>query len=109
MISGSSYSRSVAAARCDHKTGNRCASSSPIFPRPGTCCHPQIFDFYRIGSCNSLVLRVSGIWQFAFPTFVVSNNCAGGPFQAGWDLTGGNECLKLGRFIFHSYLFSSQA
>jgi hypothetical protein len=34
--------------------------------------------------CNSLVLRVSEIWQFAFPTFVASNNCAGDRFkQAG--------------------------
>ena len=31
--------------------------------------------------CNSLVLRVSEIWQFAFPTFVASNNCARDHFK----------------------------
>lgn len=37
--------------------------------------------FYRIGNCDNLVLRDSEIWQFAFPTFVASNNCAGDRFK----------------------------
>ena len=44
--------------------------------------HPWFFDSYRIGNCSSLVLRVFEIWQFAFPTFVASNNCAGNHFKA---------------------------
>ena len=81
MISGSSYSRSV--------------PQPDVITRPVTAARVlRLYSraleravtrrysiFYRIGSCNSLVLRVSGIWQFAFPTFVASNNCAGDRFK----------------------------
>ena len=76
MTSDSLYSRSLPATRCDHDTGNLLRDFFVYIPTLWNVRARRYSIFYRIGNCNSLVLRVSEIWQFAFPTFVASNNCA---------------------------------
>jgi hypothetical protein len=77
MTSDSLYSRSLVAARCDHNTGNLLRDFFLYVPALWNGAVTRRYsNFYRIGNCNSLVLRESEIWQFAFPTFVASNNCA---------------------------------
>ena len=82
MISDSSYSRSLAAARCDHNTGNPLREFFVYIPTLWNGAVTLGYSiFYTIGNCNNLVLRDSEIWQFAFPTFVASNNCARDRFK----------------------------
>ena len=81
MIGDWLYGRSVTAAGCDENRGNPLRDFFAYASRCGTCGHPWFFDSYRIGNCSSLVSRVFEIWQFAFPTFVASNNCAGNHFK----------------------------
>ena len=76
MISDSLYSRSLAAAR-DHNTGNPLREFFAYVAALWNGAVTRGYSiFYRIDNRNSLVLRDSEIWQFAFPTFVASNNCA---------------------------------
>jgi hypothetical protein len=82
MSSDSLYYRSLAAARCDCNTGSPMREFFVYIPALGNgaaMCRYSIF--YTIGNCNNLVLRVSEIWQFAFPIFVASNNCARDRFK----------------------------
>lgn len=82
MTSDPLYSRSLAAARCDCNTGNPLRASFAYVAALWNGAVTRGYTiFYRIGNCNSLVLRDSAIWQFAFPTFVASNNCARDRFK----------------------------
>ena len=82
MTSDSLYTRSLAAARWDHNTSNPLREFFAMFPRFGTVRFPaDIPFFFTIGNGNNLVLRDSEIWQFAFPIFVASNNCARDRFK----------------------------
>jgi hypothetical protein len=82
MTSDSLYSRSLAAARWDHNIGNPLREFFAYVPALWNGAVTRGYSiFYRIGNCNSLVLRVSEIWQFAFPIFVASNNCARDRFK----------------------------
>jgi hypothetical protein len=82
MTSDSLFSRSLAAARWDHNTGNPLCDFFAHIPALWNGAVTRRYSiFYRIGNCNSLVLRDSEIWQFAFPTFVASNNCARDRFK----------------------------
>jgi len=78
MTIDSLYSQSLPATGCDHDTGNLLRDFFVYIPTLWNvpARRYSISIFYRIGNCNSLVLRNSEIWQFAFPTFVASNNCA---------------------------------
>jgi hypothetical protein len=81
MISDSLYSRSLAAAR-DHNTGNPLREFFAYVAALWNGAVTRGYSiFYRIDNRNSLVLRDSEIWQFAFPTFVASNNCARDRFK----------------------------
>jgi hypothetical protein len=72
----------VATAGCDHNTGNPVREFFADIPRALEHAAIRRYSiFYRIGHCNNLVLPDSEIWQFAFPTFVASNNCAGDRFK----------------------------
>jgi hypothetical protein len=77
MTSDSAYSQSLPATRCDHNTGNPLREFFVYVPRALERAAIRRYSiFYTIGNCNNLVLRDSEIWQFAFPIFVASNNCA---------------------------------
>ena len=82
MTSDSLYTRSLAAARCDCNTGNPLREFFTYVPALWNAAVTGGYSiFYRIDNCNNLVLRDSEIWQFAFPIFVASNNCAGDRFK----------------------------
>jgi hypothetical protein len=81
MTSDSLYSRSLAAAR-SHNTGNLLREFFAYIPRAlERAAIRRHSIFYTVGNCNNLVLRDSEIWQFAFPIFVASNNCARDRFK----------------------------
>ena len=82
MTSDSLYTRSLAAARRDHNTGIPLREFFAYVPALWNGAVTRGYSiFYRIGNCNNLVLRDSEIWQFAFPIFVASNNCARDRFK----------------------------
>jgi hypothetical protein len=82
MTSDSLYSRSLAAARRDCNTGNPLREFFVYVAALWNGAVTRGYSiFYRIGNRNSLVLRDSEIWQFAFPIFVASNNCARDRFK----------------------------
>jgi len=82
MTSDSLYFRSLATARCDHNTVYPLREFSAYVPALWSGAVNRGYSiFYTIGNCNNLVLRDSEIWQFAFPTFVASNNCARDRFK----------------------------
>ena len=84
MTIDSLYSQSLPATGCDHDTGNLLRDFFVYIPTLWNGAVTRGYSiFYRIDNRNSLVLRDSEIWQFAFPTFVASNNCARDRFEAG--------------------------
>lgn len=108
MTSDSLYTRSLAAARRDHTTDNPLREFFVYIPRSGTVRSSADIRF-------SIGLVIATIWSYEIlksgnllSPFLWLAILREGSFQGGWDLTGGNECQNLGRFIFHSCLFSSQ-
>lgn len=82
MVSDSLYNRSLAAARWDHNTGNPRREFFAYVRAVWSGAVPRRYSiFSTIGNGNNLVLRDSEIWQFAFPIFVASNNCARDRFK----------------------------